>query len=67
MSNNKNSRINFRKNPYRGIFREIASDFNITPQAVHNAWRRNNTKIIRAVKKSLKKRTEVLLLKESLI
>lgn len=60
MRQNKNNGINLRKNPYRGIFREIAKSRNTTPQAVHNAWRNNNINIIIEVKRAIKKRKSIL-------
>lgn len=52
--------IDFSKNPYRGIFIEIADDQGVTRQAVSAALRRKSTKYLRLVKEKIKERENLI-------
>jgi len=57
----KLKQINFKKNPYRGILKEVAKEENVTPQAIWDAINnQQNPRIITIITQKIKKRTEIV-------
>lgn len=53
--------VDFRRNPYRGIFSEIARELGVTPEAVNIGARRNrNARYIRLVLERVRERQAMI-------
>ncbi len=53
------NKINFKRNPWSGIFSEIAAEQGKTPQAVRQSWHRRNVKTIELVKRKIEEREKL--------
>jgi hypothetical protein len=60
MANVYKKQINFKANPYRGIFSKIAVIESVSPQAIHQSWRKNNPRIVQLVKNEIKKVQQIV-------
>jgi predicted DNA-binding protein YlxM (UPF0122 family) len=49
----------FRQQPYRGILTEIAKEQGVTPQAIHQAIRLKNTRILEIATQKVNQRTKL--------
>jgi len=47
--------IDFKKNPYRGIFRKLATRLELTPQAIRQAYFRDEVDMVSLVNREIKR------------
>lgn len=64
--NISNNNIDFMKNPWRGVFTEVAKKMNQTPQGVLKGYKRNSLIHVELVNQEINRRARIMREKERL-
>jgi len=56
----KNNKINFCKNPYRGVFAKVAQSKGVSRQAVKLSYDKNLPEIVEAVNEEVTRRRKII-------